>query len=293
MPSVSTRPSGIAAVADLLVLRDERADTQVELSPARGALLTSFTVRGRELFYLDRETLADPDKNVRGGNPVLFPSPGRLRDDSFTRDGRRGTLKQHGFARNLPFRCIERSEHDGAHVTLRLEDDEQTRARYPWPFVFDLGFSLRGTALRIDLSIHNPGEHPLPFAVGFHPYFAVSDKRHTKIESAATQVFDNVMKSVRPLGSWDLTVSELDVYLLDHGRSDSALVLPDGARIVLTGSPEFTRWVVWTVAGKDYVCLEPWSAPFDALNSGEGLLYVAPGGVHRGHLEIALRDPAG
>jgi galactose mutarotase-like enzyme len=35
--------------------------------------------------------------------------------------------------------------------------------------------------------------------------------------------------------------------------------------------------VVWTLAGKDFVCLEPWTAGADALNTGEKLLTLAPG----------------
>jgi galactose mutarotase-like enzyme len=38
--------------------------------------------------------------------------------------------------------------------------------------------------------------------------------------------------------------------------------------------------VIWTLPGKDFVCLEPWTAPANALNSGESLLIVPPG-AHR------------
>ena len=41
-----------------------------------GGIVTRFAAFGRELLYLDRKTFADPAANVRGGNPVLFPSPG-------------------------------------------------------------------------------------------------------------------------------------------------------------------------------------------------------------------------
>jgi galactose mutarotase-like enzyme len=35
--------------------------------------------------------------------------------------------------------------------------------------------------------------------------------------------------------------------------------------------------VVWTLAGRDFVCVEPWTAPADALNTGESLITLAPG----------------
>ncbi|MCI0573314.1 MAG: hypothetical protein L0Y66_21415, partial [Myxococcaceae bacterium] len=44
-----------------------------------------------------------------------------------------------------------------------------------------------------------------------------------------------------------------------------------------TWSPAYRTLVVWTLPGKDFVCVEPWTAPAGALRSGEGLRHVAPG----------------
>src|SRR5690349_11085350 len=125
MPHLSSHASGMPAVAELLVLVDEQADSRVELAPARGAIVTSFRVRERELLYLDPSSLADPTKNVRGGIPVLFPSPGRLEHDRFALAGQQGALKQHGFARNLAW--TPTTELDTcASVTLKLASDAGT-----------------------------------------------------------------------------------------------------------------------------------------------------------------------
>ncbi|MDB4986153.1 MAG: put [Myxococcaceae bacterium] len=288
MPTLSTRASGQPAVGQLLVLTDEASDSRVELAPRRGALVTSIRVRGRELLYLDTATLNDASKSVRGGIPVLFPSPGRLLGDAFAREGRHGALKQHGFARNLPWTPSATADSDRAAVTLTLVSNEQTRRDFPWDFQLELGFTLQGAELSIDLTVRNTGSCALPFAFGLHPYFAVTDKQHARIDTQATRVFDNVSKTARAFHGFDLTVPELDLHLLDHGSSESALHLADGACIAVRASREFQRWVVWTLQDKDFVCLEPWTAPFDALNTGEGLLHVAPGAVHHGSVQIAL-----
>jgi galactose mutarotase-like enzyme len=49
--------------------------------------------------------------------------------------------------------------------------------------------------------------------------------------------------------------------------------------------------VVWTLAGRDFVCLEPWTCPADALNSGASLLELAPGGKRS--LSVELEYQAG
>ena len=63
---------------DAVVLSDTVEGSRVTVVPSRGALVTSLFARGREWLYLDEATLRDRTQNVRGGVPVLFPSPGKL-----------------------------------------------------------------------------------------------------------------------------------------------------------------------------------------------------------------------
>lgn len=262
-------------------LADSDAGSRAVLAPTRGGMLTELTIAGRELFYLDRATLEDRTANVRGGNPVLFPAPGKLVFDVWSRGGgARGSMKQHGFARTLPWSLEERGtgESGAAVARLALSSSEVTRAQYPWDFRVVATYALKGRALRIELRVTNESSSEMPFGAGFHPYFAVShaDKSRVKIETRATRAFDNVAKREVPFSGFDLTQPEVDLHLLDHGSNESSLSIGDGpgSRITLRGSPEFTRWVVWTLKGKDFVCLEPWTSPGNALNTGEGLIVL-------------------
>jgi galactose mutarotase-like enzyme len=287
MSSVTTRPSGNAAIGELVTLADDWAGSAVVIAPVRGALVTSFRVAGRELLYLDESTLGDASKNVRGGIPILFPSPGKLENDTWQHDGRNGVMKQHGFARNLEWRrTLTRT--DAAAVTLTLASSEVTLAQYPWEFRADFTFALEDARFRITSVVRNAGASPMPFGLGFHPYFLVTDKAHARIDTRATRAFDNVTKNVVPFSGFALTAREVDVHLLDHGSSASALHLAGGARIEVRASADFTQWVVWTLAGKDFVCLEPWTSPGNALNTGEGLITIAPGDSHESWVEMAF-----
>ena len=73
-------------------------DVTVEVVPERGALVTALRVGARDVLYLDRDTLSDPSKNVRGGIPLLFLFAGKLVDETLVLTGTK--MKQHGFARN-------------------------------------------------------------------------------------------------------------------------------------------------------------------------------------------------
>lgn len=255
---------------------------RAEVVPERGAIVSRFDVDGAPLLYLDRATLDDPTKNVRGGVPFLFPTAGRLAHDRY---GER-PMKQHGFARNLPFTVEQR---DARALTLALAANDVTRAQFPFEFRVELTITLSGRALRIDQRYENRGSQPMPLHVGFHPYFYVpaAAKTEVAIATAATRAFDNVLGRDVPFSGFDFTQPEVDLHLYDHGSSRSALSRPGAPTIDIEGSPEFGHWVVWSLAGKDFVCVEPWTAPANALNSGDGLLWIAPGAARS--LSLTLR----
>src|SRR4051812_14284875 len=181
----------LRSMPDSPLIELNSAETSVTIAPSRGALTTSFRVRGRELLYLDRATFDDPQQNVRGGIPVLFPSPGKLDGDAWNYAGRQGAMKQHGFARTQSWTVIERRA-DSA--LLSLESNEQTLAQFPWKFRARLRFVVSQARLRLTMKIDNLSEAVLPFGLGYHPYFQVVDKARAHIDTAATRAFDNVSK---------------------------------------------------------------------------------------------------
>ena len=271
---------------ETLELRDTESNALLVLAPARGGMATRLALAGKHVFFLDEATLRDPSKNVRGGNPVLFPSPGKLESDRW----KHGELKQHGFARNVAWEVASTDTKTAASATLRLASSDATRGTYPWDFVTEYTYALAGASLRIEMRFSNRSTDPMPFGAGFHPYFHVksSDKARARVVTKATRAFDNVRKETVTLAgdsrgaSIDLTQKEVDLHLLDHGAAPCVLDL--GAerprRIVLAGSPEFTHWVVWTLENKDFVCVEPWTCPGNALNTGDRIITLA-GGAER------------
>ena len=272
---------------ELISIADPDSDTSAAIAPWRGALVTSFKVRGQDVLYLDRETFDDPQKNVRGGIPILFPSPGKLTDDRWHCDGRSGAMKQHGFARTKVWDAIARRPHS---VTLQLESDAETLAQYPWAFRAVFEVSVSASRLRLDMTIENRDQRPMPFAFGYHPYFAVDRKAKSTITSDATRVFDNVTKKAEPFdGRFDLTREELDLHLLDQTAHYMTLRREEGGEIEVCASDDFAYWVVWSVKGKGFVCVEPWTSPPNALNGGERLLRLGVGERWRAVVEVGFR----
>ena len=230
-------------------------------------------------------TLQDPKKSIRGGIPLLFPSPGVLPGGSYEAQGRAVQMRKHGFARDLAW-DVTLSARDRAQLALR--SSALTRREFPWEFEARLDVRLEGRALQLAFTVENRDARRMPLHLGLHPYFYVpqAQKAHVRIETRATRALDNLAGGERPLRGFPLTDPQVDLHLLDHDAPGTVLHRGQGLSPVrLAWSGDFRTMVVWTLGGRDFVCVEPWTAPAGALRTGEGLLWLAPGERR----ELALR----
>jgi galactose mutarotase-like enzyme len=264
------------------LLVDHEAKARVVLAPTRGGMVTRFIVRDTNVLYLDADSLRDVTKNVRGGIPVLFPIAGRLADDKYQRGGATYTMKQHGFARSQPWAIVDQATDGGARLGLALTANAMTRAQYPFDFRLALTYVLADGRLTVQTRVSNLGDGPMPIAPGLHPYFQLADhnKRAARVVTDATLAWDNRAGARVTLREpIDLSGDVVDLHLLDHWPRTVRLTRPDDRDVELSlGVPDRVL-VVWTERGRDFVCVEPWTARANALNDG-GAVEVPPGGTH-------------
>lgn len=105
-------------------------------------------------------------------SPVLFPIVGSVWDKKYRVDGKEYELGQHGFARDMDFTLVSGSE---SEVLYRLESDEDTLGKYPWPFVLEIAYRLHGNKLDVIWEVENPGNDDMYFQIGAHPAFYYPD----------------------------------------------------------------------------------------------------------------------
>ena len=265
----------------------------VEVVPERGAIVTRFRSKGEEVLFLDPATLADRTKNVRGGVPVLFPIAGKLPDGRYEWADQVYALPQHGFGRNKAWRIASQTDDArGPSLRLALASDDSTRAVFPFDFEAGVTVTLAEGTLTVALDATNRGEGEMPVHLGFHPYFVVPDaaKKDAHLETKATRGFDNKTQKDVKVTAIDFTGDELDLHLADHGAAGTRLTRGAGRRdLRLSWSPDVKRVVLWTLKGKDFICVEPWTGPGGALaNNDRSLIWLAPGQNARLFMEIAL-----
>jgi D-hexose-6-phosphate mutarotase len=252
-------------------VEDPRSGDLLRVVPERGGLVTGWRCGGQEVLYFDDARFADPSKSVRGGIPVLFPICGGLPDSP---------LPQHGFARDQSWQLSELS--DGAGVRLILGDNAATRALYPHAFGLTLELRLEPAALAITAVVENRGSQDvMPFSLGLHPYFTVSDLDGVRFEGLPERCFNHLTMAdeataaqLQRLSSGiDLLVRPSgDVRLIDPGAAGG-----QGRSITLRCSHPLDLAVLWTDPPRSMVCLEPWSGPRLALISGDRRLELPPG----------------
>lgn len=261
-------------------LSDSYAQSEIEVVPERGGIVTKWRIQGQEIFYLDESRFTHPELSVRGGIPILFPICGNLPDNTYTHGDRTYTLKQHGFARDLPWSVTDQSTNDCASITLVLTSNDETKAVYPFDFEVSFTYRLWGNSLVIYQNFQNNSSESMPFSVGLHPYFVAPDKSALQVQIPSTEFYDQKSKTTQAFrGEFDYSRDEIDAAFRQLS-SESASVKDNSRQLQLNlewNNDYYNTVVFWTVKDKDFYCLEPWTAPRNALNTGDGLISLPPG----------------
>ncbi|EUJ32390.1 aldose epimerase family protein [Listeria cornellensis FSL F6-0969] len=103
-------------------------------------------------------------------SPVLFPTVGRLVEDTYLVDGKPFHLGQHGFARDRVFHVTEQ---EGQSITLRLESDLDSLAIYPFQFALEITYQIEGATIHVGYHVINLDDKTMYFSIGAHPAFNV------------------------------------------------------------------------------------------------------------------------
>jgi aldose 1-epimerase len=303
----------------LAVMTLSGSGSVAEVWPEFGCNCLRWRIGDRDLLYAP-DVAEVIDRPTRGGIPVLFPFPNRIRAGRFAFDGREYQLPLndstqanaiHGFTPRLPWRVTE-SAADADSAWLRGEfqiskDAAASAGLWPADARLSLAIRLTATTLRYEAVVENPDTKPLPFGLGYHPYFATTpDCRVQTPARSRWELVDSLPTGRRlPLAAdLDLSESKLVAGLkLDDVYTDLPATPPDADGLIERGrveypgagvlrvrtSPAFRDLVLFTPPHGKAVCLEPYTCPTDAVNMREdvGWQVLPAGGLWEGVVEYA------
>lgn len=270
----------------IITISDGR-ETRAAIAPDKGATVISLTRDGEEFLYRNQENLQSPER-PRCGIPFLFPIFGRLQDGQYTYDGKTYAMEIHGFGHLSRWQVAEQGSD---FVRLILEANAETLAIYPFRFHTELCFRVCDGVLSIKQRYENLDNRIMPFNFGFHPYFRVEKLEHASVESTAETFFDFTVGKPQPLGHGTVSVSipegapETGAVLMKV-QSPTILHIPEeGRRVTMEFDDSFPQHVLWSQAGKEFLCVEPINGTANGLNTGI-YLTLQPGEVKETTLRI-------
>ena len=221
-------------------------------------------------------------------SPVLFPVVGTLKNDLFYFAGGSYQLGRHGFAREMDFTVTDQN---GTSITFTLTSSEATLKKFPFPFRFDIVYSITKDQLQVTYKVVNTGQGTLYFSVGGHPAFKVplipgSDytdhylefnmaenagrwpvSKEGLIETAPVPLLNNTR--LLPLTK---ELFYADAVVFKQLRSTSVSLLsnrsPHGLQFDFTGFPYLG---IWAAKNADFVCIEPWCGIADPVTGNQQL----------------------
>ncbi len=257
--------------AGLIELVEHECQPALSLRAADGAqccislfgaqVLSWIPAGGTERLYLSPNARFDAATAIRGGIPVIFPQ-----------FAARGNGTRHGFARTRLWQISEqRATGDFATATLRLCDDDATRALWPHPFALELTVMLGGNRLDLELSVENTGKTAFSFCAALHSYLRVSEVENCRIEGLrGKRYLDASRGDLSTHDKFDAVVVEEEVDRLYCGAPDSIVLTEPGHALGLQsdGFPDLVVWNPWEQKCRDLsdmpdagfrrmICIEP------------------------------------
>ncbi|EIA8332147.1 aldose 1-epimerase family protein [Listeria monocytogenes] len=281
-------------------------------------LLVEMKTAGAELtriFHKDTglEYLWNADSKFWGRHsPVLFPTVGRLVEDTYLVDGKPYHLGQHGFARDRDFQVIEQTEKS---VRFELDADEDSLAVYPYKFKLSIIYTIEKNTVAVSYEVENTDNKRIYFSIGAHPAFNLPLTDGTTFEdyyldfgteeNLETLCLEGPYRSGEikkvvdkpaqylPL-SYDLFKN--DALIFEALKQKEMTIKSDKTpHFVKVSFPEFPFVGVWTAKpGTPFLCIEPWYGIADGggesveLRDKAGIEHLEPEAVFASEYEITV-----
>lgn len=246
------------------------------------SLSASIKHAGAELFSLTDQK----NEYIWNGNadfwpkhsPVLFPIVGSLKQDSYTVNQKKYQLPRHGFARDMDFKLIEKTE---SAATFSLEYDNHTLEKYPFKFELQILYHLEDNKLHITYKVINRGITQMPFSIGAHPAFSLPGNftdfslLFEKEEKLEYNLLDNGLisdskgiletnKNVVPL---NYKLFENDALVFKKLNSSSLTILQKSKPYIKVNFKDFPNLGIWTKENAPFLCIEPWFGYSDTVEN--------------------------
>ena len=291
---------------EIIALRCGRL--QLELVPATGGSVASFTRDGQPLFRISTATARQGREPLALAGFPLLPFASRIIGNEFEWQNSKITLAPtvpgepfaiHGQGWRRAWDLVSASARR-CELTLDHPSDcsaENAGDGWPWHYRAELVFELSESALRLSVAVTNLSDSDMPAGLGWHPYIHRGDATLTvRTEGRIRGAGDPAGgRRIPHQGFTSAAIADLDV---DHGfygwnRTAEIDWPARGVSLSITAQPPLDFLLIYTPPGEDYFCVEPVSNLPDAANWQDALANgwraLQPGKTLQAAIELRVR----
>ena len=270
------------------------AGHEVRILPVNGFNLYYWTYEGKEIF------MEPADITIFGtkyGNPILFPTPNRVKNATYTWQGKSHVMKKrgenvliHGFVKDEPFTVTEiYADETCARCSAKIEIRKEGSIfeGWPWDCALYVTYSLDAAGVHMDVKAVNEDETDMPFGFAVHPYFSKRGDANQCFIKVPVRRYYEADEACIPSGKlleakdgfviWDDFHSVESLYLdtVFRGLTGDmeSLIRYDDVTVHISGSDCFRNAVVFTPHNRNGFCIEPQTCATNFINMhAEGLV---------------------
>jgi aldose 1-epimerase len=283
--------------SDFITLR--AGDLDAAFWPSAGMLGVSLKHHGAELLRRIDDLQASRAKGSTAGIPLLYPWANRLAGFHYEVASRSVSLPpsstllhfddhglpMHGVSWGKLAWTIDASTQDSLVARLDWNRAELLDI-FPFPHRLEIVATLSPDSLALRTTIAADENSPVPISFGFHPYFGLPNLRREDWHLTLPQMRRLVLDP-HGIPTGEDEPSEAFNSKLGKASFDDCFALQDdqrsfslfgaGRKITVAFLEGFHFLQVFAPAGKDFIALEPMTAPTNSLISGSHLPVVAAG----------------
>jgi aldose 1-epimerase len=275
-------------VPDGIPMRLASRSLEATFLPDVGMLGSSLRHEGEELLALPGG-VAGYRARHQTGLPLLAPWANRLGGWTYEASGvavnldgldltvDENHLPIHGTLTAASGWRVVSAEADRLRATFDYGCRPELLAAFPFPHLLEVDAVLDATSLTVVTTLHATGDRSVPVSFGWHPYLRLPGlPRQSWRLCLPAREHAELDAHHLPTGTWfpePLQEERLenraldDLYALGYGRVMA--IEGGGWRISVLYGDGYRFAQVFSPPGRDFVCLEPMTAPTNALVTGE------------------------
>lgn len=282
---MNKKNAGIVSIYELSI-----NNSYIHIVPDYGCIISQLVLDGKEIL-VPLPTIKNIT-NTQYINKLLIPFPNRIAKGTYAFHNKQYQLEQneistghalHGLLFNKKFHFVDKIiSNKYVQIIFDYQIEKEEFSGYPFSLYVKASFTLKEKELKIDILARNTDSCPIPYGVGWHPYFKATNSTINKdrISISSNTILElSKENSMIPTGN-TIAYNRKNEYI-DKESFDTCFTHLFQKETHFNGFTLFQDKTmnylqIYTPPDRQSIAIEPMSCAPDAFNNGLGLVTLMP-----------------